>query len=213
MHIEPEWLDHRRFRPLVTDFTRTTQARRPAPARRRADGRTGPLPVRAAGAQHRRRAGAGRRRAPAGRRAGLPGRAAAHGRTGGRDSATTGSSSTAASGGSPSPACPRGSREWAWRSSGWLSGCGRSRPPSCRWGGRWRHPTRSGDGSGGCHEAAGDRRVRLRRRADRRDGAGGRARGVRRRPAPAGPRRLRERGPRPDLTGGPAGVCPGSPTR
>lgn len=25
VHIEPEWLDHRRFRPLVTDFTRTTQ--------------------------------------------------------------------------------------------------------------------------------------------------------------------------------------------
>lgn len=25
VHIEPEWLDHRRFRPVVTDFTRTTQ--------------------------------------------------------------------------------------------------------------------------------------------------------------------------------------------
>lgn len=25
VHIEPEWIDHRRFHPIVTDFTRTTQ--------------------------------------------------------------------------------------------------------------------------------------------------------------------------------------------
>ncbi|WP_186449717.1 F390 synthetase-related protein, partial [Nocardioides sp. J9] len=25
VHVEPEWLDHRRFHPVVTDFTRTTQ--------------------------------------------------------------------------------------------------------------------------------------------------------------------------------------------
>ena len=24
VHVEPEWLDHRRFHPIVTDFTRTT---------------------------------------------------------------------------------------------------------------------------------------------------------------------------------------------
>ncbi|MBS4751879.1 hypothetical protein KG112_03535 [Nocardioides sp. zg-ZUI104] len=25
LHVEPEWLDHRRFHPVITDFTRTTQ--------------------------------------------------------------------------------------------------------------------------------------------------------------------------------------------
>lgn len=25
LHVEPEWIDHRRFHPIVTDFTRTTQ--------------------------------------------------------------------------------------------------------------------------------------------------------------------------------------------